>query len=136
MVRWGMMAALTLGGVLSGCNKAPDQPAPDAATAPVVANVAAKPAAFAQCAACHSVEPGVIGIGPSLAGVVGRKAGTLPGFTYSDAMKAYGKTWDAAALDTFLTSPAKALPGTRMTYMGQSDPAQRQAVIAYLTTLK
>lgn len=136
MVRSGMMTALALAAMLAGCGKGPEQPASGTAAAPAVAEAGAKPAAFLACATCHSVEPGVIGIGPSLAGVVGRKSGTLPGFNYSDAMKAYGKTWDAAALDTFLTSPAKAVPGTRMTYMGQSDPAQRKAVIDYLATLK
>lgn len=132
MVRSGMTTALVLAAMLTGCGKAREQPASET----TAAEAGAKPAAFLACATCHSVEPGVIGIGPSLAGVVGRKSGTLPGFNYSDAMKAYGKTWDAAALDTFLTSPAKAVPGTRMTYMGQSDPAQRKAVIDYLATLK
>ena len=66
----------------------------------------------------------------------GRKAGSLPGFDYSTAMKASGKVWDEAALDSFLTSPMAAVPGTRMTYMGQSDPAKRKAVIEYLKTLK
>ena len=136
MVRSGMIAALALAAALAGCNKAPVTPAPDPATTPAVAAGPAKPAAFAPCAACHSVEPGMNGVGPSLAGVVGRKAGTLAGFSYSPAMQAYGKTWDDATLDAYLTSPAKTVPGTRMTYVGQGDPAKRAEVIAYLKTLK
>ena len=76
------------------------------------------------------------GVGPSLAGVVGRKAGTLAGFSFSEALKGSGKTWDEATLDAFLTSPMAAVPGTRMTYAGQSDPAKRRDVIDYLGTLK
>ena len=136
MVRIGMIAAVALAAALAGCKQAPVAPAPDTATTPAVAAGPAKPAAFGQCAACHSVEPGMNGVGPSLAGVVGRKAGTIAGFSYGAAMKAYGKTWDEATLDTYLTSPAKTVPGTRMTYVGQSDPAQRKAVIEYLKTLK
>lgn len=132
MVRIGLIAALALAGVLAGCNKTPD----DKVTEVAQATGPAKPAAFGQCAACHSVEPGMNGLGPSLAGVVGRKAGTLAGFTYSEAMKASGKAWDEATLDAFLTSPMANVPGTRMTYQGQSDPAKRKAVIDYLKTLK
>ena len=136
MVRSGMIAALALAAALAGCNQAPVAPAPDSATTPAVAAGPAKPTAFGQCAACHSAMPGMNGVGPSLAGVVGRKAGTLAGFSYSAAMTAYGKTWDEATLDAYLTSPAKVVPGTRMTYMGQSDPAKRAEIIAYLKTLK
>jgi cytochrome c len=93
-------------------------------------------AAFAPCSVCHSVAKGGSGIGPSLAGVVGRKAGSIPGFAYSAAMKAKGPVWSAAALDAFLTSPQKALPGNRMPYPGQPDAGKRAAIIAYLKTVK
>lgn len=136
MVRLSLIAGAALAVALSACNKAPVAPVADAASPVAAADPSAKPAAFAQCAACHSVEPGVNAVGPSLAGVAGRKAGTLAGFSYSAAMTAYGKTWDEATLDAYLTSPAKAVPGTRMSYMGQSDPAKRKAVIDYLKALK
>ena len=136
MVRLSLFAAAALAVTLSACSKPPAGQAPDAAGSVAAADPSAKPAAFAQCAACHSVEPGVNSVGPSLAGVAGRKAGTLAGFSYSEAMKASGKTWDDATLDAFLTSPMANVPGTRMTYMGQSDPAKRAEVIAYLKTLK
>ena len=131
MVRYGALTTTLLLLSLAGCGGSKDQSAPAAS-----ADAPAKPIAFAACAACHSVSAGQNGIGPSLAGVFGRKAGTLAGYDYSAAMKASGKTWDEATLDTFLTSPMVAVPGTRMTYMGQTDPAKRKALIEYLKTLK
>src|SRR5262245_33918723 len=77
----------------------------------VAAHAAGDPAngekIFAKCKACHTVEVGKNKIGPSLAGVVGRKSGTAPNFNYSDAMKNAGLTWDEATLDTYLTNPKK-----------------------------
>lgn len=94
------------------------------------------PAAFSICKACHSAEPGKTIIGPSLHGVFGRKAGTLAGASYSPAMTGSGLVWDEATLDAFLASPMVNVPGTRMSYAGQTDPAKRAAIIAYLRTLK
>ncbi len=99
------------------------------------AAIAAGQAAFGACRACHSVEKGKTGIGPSLYGVVGRKAGTMPGFSYSKAMTASGLTWDAATLDAFMAAPQAKIPGTRMPYGGLKDAAKRQAVVDYLKTL-
>ena len=133
MVRYGALTAMLLSLSLAGCGGPKDQsPTTDTTTA----DTPAKPVAFAACAACHSVSAGQNGIGPSLAGVFERKAGSMAGFDYSAAMKASGKVWDETTLDTFLTSPMAAVPGTRMTYMGQSDPAKRKTVIDYLKTLK
>jgi cytochrome c len=91
---------------------------------------------FRQCSVCHATEPGVAKLGPSVAGVVGRKAGTEPGFGYSEAMKAYGKVWDKATLDAYLTNPAAAVPNGKMVFVGLKDATQRADVIAYLETLK
>lgn len=90
----------------------------------------------AQCAMCHATTPGANRVGPSLSGVAGRSSGSAPKFTYSPAMKKAKLTWDARTLDTFLTRPAKLVPGTRMTFAGQANPAIRQNLIAYLFTLK
>ncbi|MGZ3268542.1 MAG: c-type cytochrome, partial [Croceibacterium sp.] len=87
------------------------------------------------CAACHSTTPGKTIIGPSLAHVYGRKAGSLAGFQYSDAMKGSGLTWTSSNLDAFLTNPAGKVPGTLMGLAGIKDAAQRKAIIAYLKTL-
>lgn len=95
-----------------------------------------RPVAFAQCAACHSVEPGRNGIGPSLAAVSGRKAASLPGFNYSSALRNSGLAWDAVSLDRWLASPQRAVPGTRMPFAGISDPTRRKEVVDYLMTLK
>lgn len=84
------------------------------------------------CAVCHTVEPGKNKIGPSLAGVVGRKAGTAPGYSYSDANKKSGITWTEAELDKYLTDPKAVVPGTKMIFAGLKNPDQRKAVIAYL----
>lgn len=134
------VSALALGlAACGGAKKEHTQPVDDAAApaAPAPAAAAdAAPAAFAICKSCHSVEKGKQGIGPSLAGIYGTKAGEVPGFNFSPAMKASGLTWDDATLDKFLTSPMKTVPGTRMTYAGQSDPAKRAELIAYLKTLK
>ena len=100
------------------------------------AAAASPPQAFNQCSACHSTEAGKTIIGPSLAGVYGRKAGTLPGFQYSQAMKDSGLTWNAATLDRYLTDPKNVVPGTLMGFAGLKDTAQRKAVIDYLKTLK
>ncbi|MFO1261598.1 MAG: c-type cytochrome [Sphingomonadaceae bacterium] len=90
----------------------------------------------AQCAMCHQVKPKALGIGPSLAGIVGRKAGTLPGFAYSPAMKKFAKPWTAALLDSYAASPMKAVPGNRMPFAGLADAAKRADLVAYLATLK
>ncbi len=95
----------------------------------------ARPAAFAQCAGCHSTEPGKNLFGPSLAGISKRRAGSLPGYAYSPAVKSSGITWNAKTLDRWLTSPAKTVPGTRMPFGGVQDPAARKALVSYLLTL-
>jgi cytochrome c len=95
-----------------------------------------QPASFAACKACHAVEPGKHGIGPSLAGVFGKKFGSAAGFAYSDANRSSGVTWDDATLDAYLEAPAKTMPGTKMTYAGMKDPAKRKELIEYLKSLK
>lgn len=87
---------------------------------------------FAKCKACHTVEAGKNKIGPSLHGVIGRKAGSLEGYKYSDAMKESGITWDAASLHAYLAAPKKEVPGGKMMFVGLPDEQDRQDVIAYL----
>lgn len=88
-----------------------------------------------QCASCHSTEVGGQGFGPSLAGVVGRKSGTLTGYKYTSAMANAGLTWDAKTLNEFLTSSTQKVPGTAMP-VSVANPQDRENVIAFLTTLK
>ena len=95
------------------------------------ATLAAGPASFAACAACHSVD-GTNGLGPSLKGVVGRKAGTAAGFTFSPAMKRSGLTWDEKTLDSFLADPQKVVAGNTMPFPGVADAKERTEIITYL----
>lgn len=87
---------------------------------------------YARCVACHDLNTGVTRLGPSLKGVMGRKAGGVADFAYSAAMKGSGVTWDAASLDAFLKAPASFMKGSRMAFAGISDAQDRADVIAYL----
>ena len=102
----------------------------------MAADVEAGKVAFKKCALCHTTEPGKNKIGPSLFGVVGRKAGSVDNFSYSEAMKNFDHTWDAETLDTYLADPRAVVPGTKMIFPGIKDKAEREDVIAYLETLK
>ena len=89
-----------------------------------------------NCAVCHSTEPGTNKLGPSLAGVVGRKSASLQDYSYSPAMAKLNATWDKATLDKYLTDPQGMVPGTKMIFPGVKDEADRKAVIDYLATLQ
>jgi cytochrome c2 len=91
---------------------------------------------FVDCAACHAPQPGIANVGPSLAGVFGRKAGALADFRYSPALKRSGITWTPETLDTFLADPQKAVPNNRMPYAGMPAAADRADLIAYLLKAK
>jgi cytochrome c len=90
---------------------------------------------FLMCASCHDISDSASQkIGPNLHGVVGRKAGSLPGFEYSSAMKKQSFVWDKAKLDLWLTDPNSLVPGTAMAFQGLPNQADRDAVIAYLVS--
>ena len=108
---------------------------PGSGQAQTAAPAAARPAAFAQCAGCHSTTPGKHLFGPSLAGISKRRSGTAAGYAYSPALAKAGIGWNAKTLDRWLTAPQKMVPGTRMPLSGVSNPADRRALVAYLLTL-
>jgi nitrite reductase (NO-forming) len=89
---------------------------------------------FKKCQACHSLEPGKAILGPSLAGVIGRKSGAESNFNYSPALKQAALTWDAATLDAYLMDPQKIIPGNRMPFPGLKTEQDRKDVIAFLAT--
>lgn len=105
-------------------------------SAPALASAADAPPAFGPCKACHKVEAGSHGIGPSLAGVFGRKAGTVAGFKFSDPHIKSGLTWDEATLTKYLADPKGVIPGNKMVFVGLKNPDEIKAVIEYLKTLK
>lgn len=92
---------------------------------------------FLQCRACHTVgAKDKSGVGPNLAGVVGSKAGTKLGYSYSLAMTKSGIVWTPPMLDAFLIRPTAKVPGTKMAFAGIAAPKARADMIAYLATLK
>lgn len=93
---------------------------------------------FRKCMACHEVGPDAKAkVGPPLNGVIGRTAGTLEGFAYSDAMVAAGEgglVWTAETIGELLEKPKDFVPGTKMTFAGLRKEGERADVIAYLAT--
>jgi cytochrome c len=87
---------------------------------------------FAQCMTCHAVQEGRNNVGPSLYQIVGRTAGSVEGFKYSDANKNSGIVWTEEALFTYLENPQATIPGTIMAFPGLRNPQDRADVIAYL----
>lgn len=141
------LACLIAAGVLAACSKSPsgggssETPAATAVDtlsgaklADFKGDAAVGGAAFAQCKACHVVDPGVNRMGPSLHAVVDRPAGSIADFHYSQAMKTSGIVWSDAKLFEYLESPRRVVPGTSMGFAGISDPQMRADIIAYLKT--
>jgi cytochrome c len=96
-------------------------------------DAAAGEVAFKVCRTCHQIgESARNFVGPELNGVVGRKAGTVPGYNYSDANKNSGITWDEATLTKYLHSPREVVPGTKMAFPGLTRDSDIANVIAYL----
>ena len=132
------LALLSLGacGQSSGSGVDPEKTARLLAELPAPYNTA-DPArgrsSFALCSACHTLPEGGPNLaGPNLHGVFGARAASKPGFAYSAPLTASGWTWDAARLDSWITDPVKALPGTKMVFVGIKDAQQRANLIAYL----
>ena len=87
-------------------------------------------AIYQRCLACHTLAQNRVG--PRHCGLFGRKAGSVPNYQYSSAMKKYGVTWNEETLDRFIENPLKTVPGTKMGYAGVKDRQERADLIAYL----
>ena len=87
---------------------------------------------FNQCRACHVLDQTTNRVGPHLGGLIGRKAGSVEGFSYSDAMKNSGITWDEEQLAKYLKDPKGAVPGNKMAYAGVKKDDDLKNLIAYL----
>jgi cytochrome c len=96
-------------------------------------DVAAGEKVFAKCKICHQVGEGARNlIGPELNGIVGRKAGSVEGYSYTEANKNSGITWDDATLKEYLKNPKAKMPGTKMIFAGLPKDEDIDNVIAYL----
>jgi cytochrome c len=103
------------------------------AAAPALAQSDGQMAFNSACRTCHTMKEGDNRLGPNLAGIVGRKAGSLPDFNYSSSMKQSGITWDAANLDQFIADPDQVVRGNTMKpYGGITDAAQRKVIVDFL----
>jgi cytochrome c len=87
-----------------------------------------------RCGGCHSLDEH--GPGPKHRGLIGRRAGTLPGFEYSKALRESGLVWTAQLLDQWIADPNALVPGNRMVVQLASDPADRTAIVKYLASSK
>jgi cytochrome c len=89
-------------------------------------------ALYEQCAACHEIVSDANALGPTLKGVLGRKAAGLDGYNYSPAMKRADVVWSAQTLDAFLADPQALIPGTKMPFAGMPQVSDRADLIAYI----
>jgi cytochrome c2 len=87
---------------------------------------------FAQCKICHSLDAGKNMVGPSLHGLIGRKAGSVPGYAYSPAMKNANVTWTDDTLSKYLADPKAFVPGDKMVFAGIKDPSRLGDLLTYL----
>lgn len=109
----------------------------DAAAGAMAGDAEAGKRAFIKCGVCHAVEKDVSKIGPSLHGVIGRKAGTLASYpNYSDQLKASGVVWDEKTIAEFVKNPRTFIKNTRMLFIGLKDDKEIANLLAYLNTVK
>jgi cytochrome c len=96
-------------------------------------DAAAGEKAFVKCKVCHQVGEGARNlVGPELNGLIGRKAGSVEGYSYSEANKNSGVTWDEATLREYLKNPKAKMPGTKMIFAGLNKDDEIDNLIAYL----
>lgn len=142
----GVILPFTLAACGGGQDEAPDgstdtgtetsEPVGSSAPQETTAATEERPAAIAQCIACHSFEKdGQTKIGPNLWGVYGQPAASKSGYAYSNALRGAGLIWDDATLGAYLENPRTTVPGGKMSYAGMRDEQQRAETIDYLKSL-
>jgi cytochrome c len=123
-----VLAALFAGGTVTGAVRADELAARVAAASETRGQLL-----FLQCKACHDLNPALPHkVGPNLNGVIGRKAGTVEGYQFSEPMRSSGLTWDLATLDAFLRQPGSVVPGSGMAFAGIAADADRASLLRYL----
>ena len=95
-------------------------------------DAAAGEAAYTQCKVCHALEEGKVGRGPSHHKIIGRPAGSVPGYSYSTGLKSSGLTWTEDNIFAYIEKPQALVPGTKMSFVGYPDPQKRADLIAWL----
>ena len=103
--------------------------------APSVQDAAAGEKVFGKCKACHVIDAATNRVGPSLHGIIGRTAGTVEGFKYSESMIQHGKdglVWNNETLDKYLADPKGFIPKNKMAFPGLKNAEDRANVIAYI----
>lgn len=88
-----------------------------------------------HCRICHADDLAKKSYGPPLVGVIGRKAGSYPGFAYSDAMKGAGFTWTDTAVKAWMADNTHMLPGTKMRHVGVTDAGEQELIVGYLRSI-
>ena len=127
-----LLVALPAGAQTPPKDRVPPAPPRDDVALLADADAAAGERSWRQCRACHAIEPGRHGIGPSLHGILGAPVGAQPGYAYSPVLAALGGTWTVTRLSAYLENPRAFAPGTRMAYAGMRDPQDRLNLIAWL----
>ncbi len=128
------VAPVTLRMVFDKSQAVASAPASQTTTA-VAGNAKAGKKLYRQCKACHQAKKETNGVGPHLVNIIGRSAGSIDGFAYSDAIKNSGITWTASTLQSFLENPQAVAPGNTMPFGGINNKDDIQNIIAYLESI-
>jgi cytochrome c len=87
---------------------------------------------FGKCKTCHEIATAKNKVGPTLQGVIGRKAGTVEGFKYSEAMTGSGVTWDAVTIAEYVAKPKEFIAGNKMAFVGLKKEDEIENLVAYI----
>ena len=133
VIRPGILLGMLL--ALGGCGRSDSVAMADGGGESSSARIEAGRKLFARCASCHEVGANAVnGFGPQLNGILGRKAGSATGYSYSPAMKASSLVWDEEKLAAFIRDSEKVIPGNKMRFMSFMSEKQAREIVMYLST--